>query len=360
VSPYLADKLYPNYYFQGVNILLILVDAMGGDNAPEAIVNGCIDAVLEKEGFNILLIGDGTRIKKTLADRGCANPRLSIRHTSEVISSEDSPSKAIRSKKDSSMTVGFQLLKEGKGDILLSAGNSGALMAGALFILGRIKGIDRPSLASLIPTKKGKALLIDAGLNTVCKPINYQQFGIMGSIYMKELFGIAKPRVGLINVGSEEGKGNDVIKQAYSLLSSSDINFVGNIEGKDIPMGEADVVVCDGFVGNVVLKFLEGVGSWFIGILRGMFTSSLLAKLSALILKKHLKAFKQQVDADEQGGAPILGVNGLVIKSHGSSTAKTIKYVIINRVYNLAGTTVLNQIREQFKNMEVEDIEQTN
>lgn len=340
--------------------MLILVDAMGGDNAPEAIVNGCIDAVLEKEGFDILVIGDEARIRKIMTDRGFSNPRLTIRHTSEVITGEDSPAKAIRGKKDSSMTVGFQLLKEGKGDIFLSAGNSGALMAGALFILGRIKGIDRPSLASLIPTKKGKALLIDAGLNTVCKPVNYQQFAIMGSIYMKELFGIDQPRVGLINVGSEEGKGNDIIKQAFSLLSSSDINFVGNVEGKGIPMGEADVLVCDGFVGNVVLKFLEGVGTWFVGILKDMFTSSLPAKLSALILKKQLRAFKKTVDADEQGGAPILGVNGLVIKSHGSSTAKTIKYVITNRAYNLAGTTVLSQIREQFKNMEVEDIEQSN
>ena len=339
--------------------MLILVDAMGGDHAPDAIVNGCIDAIIEKDGFDILLIGDSEKIKKAVEDRKFSSPRLNIRHTSEVVSGEDSPSKVIRNKKDSSMVVGFNLLKEKKGDLFLSAGNSGAMMAGALFILGRIEGVDRPSLPAIIPSKTGKALLIDAGLNTVCKPVNYLQFGIMGSIYMRELFGIQKPRVGLINVGSEESKGSDVIKQAYSLLSSSNLNFIGNTEGKDIPVGNVDVAVCDGFVGNVLLKFLEGCGSFFVGALKGIYKSNLLTKISAIMIKKKLKEFMIQLDPDEEGGAPILGVNGLVIKSHGSSNAKTIKNVIVKRAYSLAGSNVLDQIREQFKNMEVEDVEQS-
>jgi glycerol-3-phosphate acyltransferase PlsX len=339
--------------------MLILVDAMGGDNAPDAIVNGCIDAIIEKDGFDITLIGDQDRIKKILDDRKFTNSRLTIQHSLEVITGEDSPTKAIRSKKNSSMVIGFNLLKEKKGDLFLSAGNSGALMAGALFILGRIEGVDRPSLPAIIPSKTGKALLIDAGLNTVCKPINYLQFGIMGSIYMRELFGIQKPRVGLINVGSEESKGSDVIKQAYSLLSTSDLNFIGNTEGKDIPIGNVDVAVCDGFVGNVVLKFLEGCGSFFVGALKNIFKSNKLTMLAALLIKKQLKEFMKQLDPDEEGGAPILGVKGLVIKSHGSSNAKTIKNVIVKRAYSLAGSNVLDQITEQFKNMEVDDIEQS-
>lgn len=355
----LKEARSANNKSMGVKQLLILVDAMGGDNAPDAIVNGCIDAIIEKDGFNIQLIGDSDRIKKILEDRKFSSPRITIQHTTEVVTGEDSPTKVIRNKKDSSMVVGYNLLKEKKGDLFLSAGNSGAMMAGALFILGRIEGVDRPSLPAIIPTKTGKALLIDAGLNTVCKPINYLQFGIMGSIYMRELFGISKPRVGLINVGSEESKGSDVIKQAYSLLSSSDLNFTGNTEGKDIPEGNVDVAVCDGFVGNVVLKFLEGCGSFFVGALKDIFKSSKITMLAALMIKKKLKAFMLKLDPDEEGGAPILGVNGLVIKSHGSSNAKTIKNVIIKRAYTLAGSSVLDQIREQFKNMEVDEIEQS-
>ncbi|MCX8131928.1 MAG: phosphate acyltransferase PlsX [Clostridia bacterium] len=338
--------------------MIILVDAMGGDNAPDAIVNGCIDAVLEKDGFDILLIGDSERINKVLKERDFSNPRLTVRHTTEVITGDDTPTKAIKNKKDSSMVVGFNLLKEKKGDVFLSAGNSGALMTGALFILGRIKGIDRPALPALIPAKGGDSLIIDAGLNTVCKPVNYLQFGVMGSIYMKELFNIEKPRVGLMNVGTEVGKGSDDIKQAYTLLSESNLNFIGNIEGKDINRRNADVAVCDGFVGNVALKANEGMGEYFLENLVGIFKTNFITKLAYLAIKKPFKEFYKRIDPDVNGGAPVLGVNGLVIKSHGSSKAKTIKNVIINRAYVLAKSSVLEQITEQFKNMEVEDIEQ--
>lgn len=337
--------------------MIILVDAMGGDNAPDAIVNGCIDAISEAQSFEVLLIGDEERIREILNKRSYDTSRVKVHHASEVITVEDTPTKAIRSKKDSSMVVGFKLLKEKKGDIFLSCGNSGALMAGALFILGRIKGVDRPAIAAIVPTKAGKGLIIDAGLNTVCKPVNYQQFGVMGSIYMKEIQDVGNPKIGLLNIGAEVGKGNETLKQAYSLLSESNINFVGNIEGNDVPLGKVDVIVCDGFAGNVLLKFYEGVGSYIFKLLKGIFFENLKTKLAALLIKKEIGVLKRIMDPDEHGGAPILGVNGLVLKSHGSSNAKTVKNVVL-KASKFAGTKVLDKISKEFVNMEVDDIEQ--
>jgi len=336
--------------------LTIIVDAMGGDNAPEAVINGCIDAVNEADGFDILLTGDSEKIEKILKQRNFQSSRIRVHHTSEVITVEDMPTKAIKTKKDSSMVAGFELLKKKEGDIFVSCGNSGALMAGSLFILGRIKGVDRPAIAALIPTQRGHCLIMDAGLNTVCKPINYQQFGIMGSIYMKEMFNIDKPRIGLLNIGTEVGKGNELLKNAYMLLSGSDINFVGNVEGNDILQGKVDLVVCDGFSGNVMLKFLEGAASFFFGMLKDVFYKSLKTKLAAILVKKDLSESKRALDADEHGGAPILGVNGLVIKSHGNSKALTVKNVII-KASKFARTKVLESIKEEFINMEVDEIE---
>ncbi|HOQ37347.1 MAG TPA: phosphate acyltransferase PlsX [Acetivibrio sp.] len=336
--------------------MVILVDAMGGDNAPEAIVNGCLDAVGEAEGFDILLIGDEGKIREILSKRDYDRSRINIHHTSEVITVEDVPTKAIKSKKDSSMVVGFKLLKEKQGDVFLSCGNSGALMAGALFIVGRLKGVDRPALGAIVPTKTGRGLIIDAGLNTICKPINYLQFSIMGSIYMKEMLGIDNPKVGLLNIGAEVGKGNETLKHAYSMLSEANINFLGNVEGNDVPLGAVDVVVCDGFAGNVMLKFYEGAASFLVGMLKDIYYKNLKTKLSALMIQKEMKQFKKVMDADEQGGAPILGVNGLVFKSHGSSNARTIKNVVI-KAGKLAKTKAMDRIREEFVNMEVEEIE---
>jgi glycerol-3-phosphate acyltransferase PlsX len=330
---------------------------MGGDNAPEAIINGCVDAVNEADGFDIMLIGDTNRIQEMLNEKIYNKSRIGIYHTTEIITAEDTPTRAIKTKKDSSMVVGFKLLKEGKGDIFVSCGNSGALMAGALFILGRIKGVDRPALAALVPTKEGKAIIIDAGLNTVCKPVNYQQFGIMGSIFMKQMFNIEEPRVGLLNIGAEVGKGNELLKQAYTLLSSSGINFSGNIEGSDLPRGKVDIVVCDGFSGNIILKFLEGTASFFFGSLRNVFYKNLKSRFAALLLKKDFMEYKKSLDPDEHGGAPILGVNGFVIKSHGNSNSRTVKNVVI-KASKFAGTQVLKSIKEEFVNMEVDDIEQ--
>jgi len=333
----------------------ILVDAMGGDNAPEEAVKGCIDAINEMEGFDIILIGDENRINDILKDANFSSDRLHIKNAQEVITMEDTPTKAIRTKKDSSMVVGLNMLKEKFGDVFLSAGNTGAIMAGALFILGRITGVDRPAIATIIPTKKNGVLLIDSGANALCKPVNYIQFAIMGTIYMRDVLGISNPKVGLINVGSEDKKGNDTIKQAYDLLSRSNINFIGNIEGKDIPEGKVDVAVCDGFVGNVILKYTEGIGSFLFSEIKNIFTRNLLSKLSALIVKNEINSFKKKLDATEYGGAPLLGVNGKVIKAHGNSNAKAFKNAVF-KAYAFARSSIVEQIEEDFINMEVEYI----
>jgi glycerol-3-phosphate acyltransferase PlsX len=336
--------------------LRILVDAMGGDNAPDAIVNGSIDAIKSLEGFDVTLIGDIDQINRAIALRKFSSPRLSVIYAKEVITNEDMPTRAIKSKKNSSMVVGFNMLKEKQGDVFVSAGNTGALLTGALLILGRIKGVDRPALGAVIPTKTGKCLIIDAGLNSTCKPINYVQFGLFGSIYIKGLLNKENPTVGLVNMGTEAKKGTEVLRQAYTLLSDSNLNFVGNIEGKDVPEGKVDVAVCDGYVGNVMLKFLEGSGSFFGAFLKGMFKRTIFSKLSMLFVMKDMIDFKKMMDPSENGGSPVLGVNGIVIKSHGNSNNKTIKNVII-KAYNLAKSSVFEQIQSSLEKMEVSDVD---
>ncbi len=336
-------------------MIKIIVDAMGGDNAPQATVQGCIDALKELDGFKIILVGESTAINKLLIDKSYTKDRLEIVHTTEIIESTDTPTKAIKNKKDSSMVVGLSLLKMEKGDVFISAGNTGALMAGSLFILGRIEGVDRPALATVIPTADGVTLLIDSGANTACKPINYLQFGIMGSYYMKEVFNIENPSVGLINVGSEDGKGNELIKQAFNTLSESKLNFIGNIEGRVISEGLVDVLVCDGFIGNVSLKFLEGVASLIFSEIKNIFTSNFIGKIAALAIKSQLNNFKRKFDYTEYGGVPLLGVNGKVLKSHGSSNAKAIKNAII-KACDFANCTIIDDFKQQFENVEVENI----
>jgi phosphate acyltransferase len=336
--------------------LRILVDAMGGDKAPKEIVNGCIDAIRQYDGFDIMLIGDSKQIFKSIEKRRFKSNRLQVIHTREVITNDDMPTSAIRKKKNSSMVVGFNMLKENKGDVFLSSGSTGALLTGATLILGRIKGIDRPALGAIIPTQQGRALLIDAGLNSSCKPLNYLQFAILGSIYMKNMYNIDKPTVGLLNVGSEPKKGTEIIRQAYAILSQSNLNFSGNIEGKDVPEGKVNIAVCDGFVGNILLKFLEGTGSFIFSALKGIYRRSIFSKISALLVSKDMREFKNRLDPDENGGAPVLGVNGIVIKSHGSSTAKTIKYAI-KRAYDFASSSVMNDIKKVFNEQEVDTID---
>lgn len=332
----------------------ILIDAMGGDKAPDEIVKGCIDAIKESDEFDLVLIGDSEKIKSILDENKCNSSRIRILHSDEVITNEDIPTKAIKTKKDSSMMIGLKMLKEKEGDVFISAGNTGALLTGALLVLGRMTGVDRPALAPVLPTKNGRTMLLDAGLNVVCKPINYLQFGIIGSIYMKEIFHIENPKVGLINVGAEETKGNETIKQAYAKLANSGINFVGNVEGRQIPMGDVDVAVCDGFIGNVLLKFIEGIGLFIYDGLKNVFYKNIISKFSALVVSKELKAFKKTLDYEEYGGTPILGVNGIVFKCHGSSNAKSVKNAIIKAV-QFTRSSVMEQIAREFKGMEVEN-----
>ncbi len=328
--------------------MIIIVDAMGGDNAPDDIVAGCIEALKLETGYDILFTGDEQKIRHLLEKLNYSSPRIRIRHTKEIIRNDDIPTKAIRNKKDSSMVVGLDILKCNEADVFISAGNTGALMTGALLNLGRIEGIDRPALAPVIPTKKGGAMLIDAGLNTVCKPINYYQFGVIGSLYMREIYNIKNPKVGLINVGSEEEKGNETTRQAYIKLANSNLNFVGNIEGREIPEGKVDVAVCDGFVGNVLLKFLEGVGSFIYEGLHKVYSKNLISKIAAFAVRNELKKFRKRLDYEEYGGTPLLGVNGTVIKCHGNSNAKSIKNAVI-RAYRFAKSTVVEQIKNEFR-----------
>ena len=322
----------------------IVVDAMGGDHAPHEIIKGSVQAVKDME-IEIVLVGLEETIRKHLRKYTFPEERIHIQNADEIINNEDSPTRAIKTKKNSSLVVGLKMLKKGQADAFLSAGNTGALLTGALLLLGRIKGVDRPALTPIIPTDTGCALLIDAGANTNCKPINFLQFGIMGTAYMYKVLGISKPRVGLLNIGAEEGKGNELTKSAYNLLKEAPINFSGNIEAREIPYGNIDVVVCDGFVGNVVLKLMEGMGLTIYANIKNIFTKNIFGYLAALIVKKGLRKFKKKMDYTEYGGAPLLGVNGAVIKAHGSSDAKAI-YSAIRQAKKFVEAGVLEDIKE--------------
>lgn len=299
----------------------IAIDAMGGDHAPKEPVLGALQALAHIKS-DIVFIGDETKINAVLEGQSYDKSRISIVHTTEVIENEDKPVKAIKAKKDSSMVVGFKLLKEKQIDAFLSAGNTGALLAGGLLKVGRIKGIDRPALCSVYPTTDGIAVLTDAGANADCKPRNLYEFAIMGSIYANKVLGIERPRVGLANIGVEEGKGNSLVIDTFPLLKASELNFIGNAEVRDVPNGVCDVVVCDGFTGNVILKVSEGVAKSFTTMLKEQIMSSKLMSVAGLLLKPAFKNLKKKMDYAEYGGAPFLGVDGILVKAHGSSNAK--------------------------------------
>lgn len=307
----------------------IIVDAMGGDHAPGEIIKGCINAASAYGDLKISLVGREEAIVQELEKHGASSKRFDIVHAEDVIAVDEAPVMAIRRKKDSSMVKGLELVKEDRNSVFVSAGSTGALMAGGLLKVGRIKGIDRPALAPLVPTRKLPVLLIDAGANADCKPINLVQFAIMGSVYMEKVVGRANPRVGLVNIGQEENKGNELTKEVYSLLKEQkNINFVGNVEARDIPEGVVDILVCDGFVGNTILKLTEGLAMTLFGILKEEFTKSFVTKMGALLLKPGLINIKNMMDYDEVGGAPLLGINGGIIKAHGSSKARAIENAI--------------------------------
>ena len=316
----------------------ILLDAMGGDHAPEATIKGAVLATKEIDS-EICLIGDEKVItEKTKEFYGKDNisevaSNISVKHTSEMIEMEDIPTVAIKHKKDSSMVVGFNMLKNGEGDIFISAGNSGALLTGATLLVGRIKGIDRPAIAAMLPAdgKKG-LLLMDAGANTNCKPINLLQFAQMSSIYIHETFNIEKPKIGLLNIGTEETKGNELVKESYNLLKEKaeeyNINFVGNVEPRDCFLGEVDSLICDGFTGNVLLKSVEGIGKFVKKTLTDSLTKNILTTICSVPSLPAINDFKKRADYKVYGGALFLGVKKPVVKAHGSSNKEGFYYTL--------------------------------
>lgn len=310
----------------------IILDGMGGDNAPLEIVKGATLAASEMK-HKIVIVGDEDMIKEELAKYKYDKEQITVRHASDVITNDDAPVKAVRTKTESSLVIGINMIKNNEGDLFISAGNSGAMMAGGLFILGRIQGIDRPAMASVYPILGDKAsLLVDAGANAECKPVNLLEFGTMGSIYMEKVLDRKTPTVGLVNIGTEETKGTTVVKAAYELLERSDLNFIGNMEARDIPKGRADVIVCDGFVGNVILKLTEGLAWNILKLLKSKFTDGVKAKIGALLLSDKMAEIKNEFDYSEYGGAPILGVKGAIVKMHGSSNAKSVKNTILKGI----------------------------
>mgnify|MGYP000975762912 FL=1 len=324
----------------------IAVDAMGGDFAPKEIVRGAVDAA-KKYDCEIVLIGDEEQIRAELHGADPAALRISIVHASEVIGMNEHPAEAVRSKKDSSVVVATRLVKEGSCDAVFSAGSTGAAVAAAQLILHRIRGVGRPSIATPMPTPDGVTLMLDSGANVDSKPEHLVQSAVMGSLYAQHVFGIEHPRVGLLNIGEEETKGNEQAKETYPLLRAEpNIRFCGNAEGRDVPKGNFDVVICDGFVGNVVLKFAEGLAKTILGLIREEIRGAgLMAKLGALLLMPTLRRLGKRLDVREYGGAPLLGVNGYCVIGHGSSDAKSVASAIGVTVDYVNGR-VLDQIRD--------------
>ncbi|KEJ02581.1 phosphate acyltransferase [Clostridium botulinum A2B3 87] len=308
--------------------MIIAVDGMGGDFAPELVVEGCIQAVKEYEGIHIIITGKKELIKNELDKREYNGNKIEILNAEEVISTNEAPVKAIRRKKDSSMVKALELVKEGKAQAVISAGSTGALMAGATFVLGRIKGINRVCLAPLLPGAKAPFMIADAGANVDCKAEYLVQFAMMGKVYFESVLGVKSPTVGLVNIGAEEEKGNELTKAAYKLLKDTDFNFIGNVEPRDIPRGEVNIAVCDGFIGNTVLKTYEGVASNLFSMLKKEIMASTRGKIGGALLKPVFKDFKKKFDYTEYGGSPFLGAKGICIKAHGSSDAKAFKNAI--------------------------------
>ena len=303
-------------------MIRIAVDAMGGDFAPVEIVKGCFQAINELPDVEIVLVGKEDQLVKQSRDR------ISMVNASQTIGMEEPPVSAVREKKDASINVALQLVKDKKADAVVSAGNTGAFMAAALFKLGRIPGVERPAIMTIFPSARGKVLCLDMGANSDNRPKHLQQFGEMGSIYAEHVLHIRSPRVGLLNIGEEPEKGNELTIATYPLLKQSKINFIGMIESKEIISGKVDVVVCDGFVGNLILKFGESVASFVIDLLKKELMKNPITWLASILLIPAFLSIKKKVDYDEFGGAPILGVDGICIKAHGRSKAKAIKNAI--------------------------------
>ena len=311
----------------------VVLDAMGGDNAPHELIKGAIEAIQKRDDIHVILTGKEDVINKELAGYTYNKEQISVVHAEEIIETAEPPVMAIRRKKDSSIVVGMKLVKDGTADAFVSAGSSGAVLVGGQLLVGKIKGVERPPLAPLIPTEKGFSLLIDCGANVDARPSHLVQFAKMGSIYMEHVMGVRNPKVAIVNIGAEEEKGNALVKETFPLLKEcQDINFIGSIEAREIPHGQADVVVCEAFVGNVILKLYEGVGSVLISKVKAGMMTSLRSKIGALLVKPALKDTLKDFDASMYGGAPLLGLNGLVVKTHGSSTSKEVCNSIVQCV----------------------------
>lgn len=335
----------------------IILDAMGGDNAPEATIKGAVKAIKEIDS-EIILVGNEGKINKKIKELykkekiSEISNKITIYNATEEITMEDIPTQAIKHKKDSSMVVGFRLLKEGKGDVFVSAGNSGALLTGATLLVGRIKGVDRPAMAPMLPSYKKGVMLVDAGANTNCKPINLLQFAQMANVYLKKIYNIEKPAIGLLNIGTEETKGNDLVKESYKLLKDDaekhGINFVGNIEGRDAFTGEIDAVITDGFTGNVFLKTTEGLGKLVKRSLSESLKKNILSMICAIPTMPSIKRFSKTMDYKEYGGALFLGVQKPVVKAHGSSDEKLFYYTI-KQAENFAKSGTVDIIKKEFE-----------
>ncbi|MFT5873066.1 MAG: glycerol-3-phosphate acyltransferase PlsX [Clostridium sp.] len=307
--------------------MVVVVDGMGGDFSPSAVVEGCVAAIKEYD-IDILITGPCDLIQGELKKYTYDCNKIRVIDAREVISTSEHPVMAVKRKKDSSLVKALNLVKSGDADAIISAGSSGAFLAGCTLIVGRIKGIDRPALAPIMPGKRGPFMIIDCGANAECKPRYLVQFGLMGKTYFENILKIDNPSVGLVNIGTEEEKGNELSKSAYKLLRQADLNFVGNVEAREIPTGDVNVLVCDGFVGNVILKLYEGAVANIFDILKTEIMSSFRTKLGGMLLKPVFKKFKKNFDYKEYGGAAFLGVNGICIKAHGSSDAKAFKNAI--------------------------------
>ena len=330
----------------------IVIDGMGGDNAPKSNVEGAVNAIKEYQ-VDLIITGDKDLLEKEFSNYEFDRNKLEIVHTTEIIENEDKPVKAIRSKKDSSMVVALNLVKEGKADAIISAGNTGALLAGGLFVVGRIKGIDRPCLCSAIPNvKRGMTLIADCGANADCKPKNLVEFAAMSNIYSRKVLGLENPKVALANVGLEEGKGNDLVKRSYEEIKKLDLNFIGNVEAREVINAYTDIIICDGFTGNILLKSAEGVALSVMSLIKETFMASTKSKIGALLIKDDLRKLKSFIDYSEYGGAPLLGLNGGVIKAHGSSDAKAIKFSKGKVVEDI--NQFISKYNEEIKNNEDE------
>lgn len=339
-------------------LIRVAVDAMGGDNAPAEIVKGAVEALKASTDLKVILVGQEEAVQQELSKYQYDASRMEVVNATEIIEMAEPPVQAIRSKKDSSIVVAMKLVKNGEADAFVGAGSTGAVLVGGQLIVGRLKGVERPPLAPLLPTEKGASLLIDCGANVDARPSHLVQFAKMGSIYMEHVVGVKRPRVGIVNIGAEEEKGNALVKETFPLLKEcSDINFIGSVEARDIPYGVADVIVCEAFAGNIILKLYEGVAGGLMKKVKEGMMSSLRSKIGALLVKPALKKVLKDFDTSNHGGAPLLGLNGLVVKTHGSSKSTEICNSIIQCV-TFKEQKINEKIREAIQQEVVEEKEE--